>query len=226
MIPLRAGLAASLLLAGAPLHAAGGPSLVDDAGTVTPGTCELETYGNFDTGKSWRTVLSPTCALSNWRGVEVGIIAALQSAIPGDPVDVVPGVAVKAQLGKLGPISFGAEISAGFDPEGNQSQYIATNLATSFDTPDWLELHANAGMDFEPGRAGIPTWGLAVLLEPVSNWQFVAEAAGRSRFRTRTQAGIRRTAGAFVLDLPYSRNIDEQRGGASVSAGVTWTFGL
>lgn len=213
--------AIGLLVTAAPIHAAGGAHLVDDSGTVTPGSCELESYGSFAGGAAWRAVVSPTCALAGWRGFELGVIAAADGAAR----QVIPGIAAKSRLGSLGPASFGAEVSLGFDPEGNQSQYVATNLAASLATFDWLELHANAGLDFEPGRNGIPTWGLAMLVQPVSHWQLVLEAAGRSGFATRTQAGLRHSGAALVFDILYSRNIDERRGDW-VTAGLTWSFAL
>ena len=204
-----------------PLRAAGGPHIVDDAGTVAPGHCELEAYGNYGPSRSWRLVVSPTCAFKALGDFEIGVIAAA-SGPPG--ARVVPGVAVKTGLGRTGAARYAVEVSLGFDPEGNQQNYVSTNFPVSFDIVDWLELHANAGLDFEPGNAGIPTFGLAALLTPVAGWQIVAEVAGRSGFATRSQFGIRHATARINFDLMYSRSVDDTARGNWLTVGVTWQF--
>ena len=120
-----------------PAFAAGGPHLVDDAGTVTPGNCELESYGNVSAAGAWRLVVSPTCTFKALGSFEIGVIAAAEG--PGGRI--IPGIAAKTGLGRIGPARFAVEVSLGFDPEGNQQDYVSTNLPVSFDLVDWLELH-------------------------------------------------------------------------------------
>lgn len=194
--------------------------MVDDAGTVAPGSCELESYGNLGPGGVWRLVVSPTCAFRSLGDFEIGVIAAAN----GPKGQIVPGIAAKTKLGRAGPARFAAEISVGFDPEGNRQDYVSTNLPVSFDLVDWLELHANAGLDFQPGSAAIPTYGVSVLVAPVDRWQLVGEIAGRRGFNTRSQIGARHTVGNLILDLMYSRSIDDSVRGNWLTAGLIWTF--
>lgn len=215
------GIGAVSMLVAAPVHAAGGPHIVDDAGTVTPGNCELEAYGNRGPSRSWRLVVSPTCAFKALGNFEIGVIAAA-SCPPG--ARVIPGVAIKTGLGRYGPARYAVEVSLGFDPEGNQQNYISTNFPVSFDLVDWLELHANAGLDFEPGNAAIPTFGLSALVKPFAGWQIVGEVAGRSGFATRSQIGIRHSTNKTNFDLMYSRSIDDTARGNWLTIGVTWQF--
>ncbi len=211
----------SAILWAAPAIAGGGPHLVDDAGTVDQGGCELETYGSFASG-TYRAVVSPTCAFRGLGGFEIGIIAALEP--PGE--GIIPGIATKKALGSIGPAQFAAELSAGFDPEGNQLNYISSNLAIDIASFNWLEIHANLGLDHEPGAKPIPTFGIAALVEPLPHFQVVAELAKRSGFQGRPQFGLRYEAKHLVFDAMYSRNIDEQNGGNWVTLGITWAFRL
>ncbi len=183
------------------------------------GSCELEVYGNVTRG-AYRAIATPTCAFRPLGGIEIGIIG----AVDGPGAGFIPGIAAKTGLGGFGPLQFGVELSAGFDPEGNQSNYISSNLSTDIASFDWLELHANIGLDHEPGQRLIPTWGLSMLVEPLPRLQFVAEIAGRSGFSARPQLGVRYNAPRFVFDLLYSRNIDEQRGGGWLTLGITYAF--
>lgn len=207
--------------------AAGGPHVVDDAGIVAPGHCELESYGNVGPDGAWRFVVSPTCAFRALGNFEIGLIAAAEGP-PG--IHVIPGVAVKTGLGHIDlgvsrSVAFAAEISAGFDPESNQLDTISTNIPISVHLVSWLELHGNVGLDFEPRNAGIPTYGLAALVEPVAGWQLVGEVAGRRGFSTRTQWGVRRSTDAFDFDVMYSRSIDDSTRGNWLTFGVTRRFG-
>ncbi|KPF78251.1 hypothetical protein IP88_04255 [alpha proteobacterium AAP81b] len=209
-------------LAAGPALAAGGAHLVDDAGVVAPGSCELEAFGNWTGGHAWRAVVSPTCGVALLGGFEIGVIAGFQSA----GSTAIPGGSLKKTLGRIGPLRAAAEISVGFDPEGNRGDYVSTNLPASLDLADWLELHLNAGVDFEPGSRPIPTFGIGALVEPAPGWQFVAEVAGRRGRATRPQAGVRHTAGALTFDLLYSEAIDEASPGGWLTLGVTWAFHL
>ena len=219
-------LIAASVVGAAPAHAAGGPHIVDDAGTVAQGDCEVEAYGNTGPdvtglGRAWRLVLSPTCAFKALGNFEIGVIAAAAGP-PG--ARIIPGVSVKTGLGRIGPARLAVEASLGFDPEGNQQNYVSTNLPVSFDLAPWLELHANAGVDFEPGNAGIPTFGVAALVTPLAGWQLVAEIAGRRGFATRGQWGVRHSTAKLNLDLMYSRSIDDSARGNWLTFGLTWRF--
>lgn len=208
-------------LGAAPVRAAGGPHLVDDAGTVAPGDCEVEAYGNAGLAGAWRLVVSPTCAFKALGNFEIGVIAAATGP-PG--ARVIPGISVKTGLGKVGPGRLAMEVSLGFDPEGNQQNYVSTNLPVSFVPVDWLEFHANAGLDFEPGYSGIPTFGVAALITPVPGWQLVGEVAGRRGFMMRSQWGVRHSTAALAFDLMYSRNVDDTAKGGWLTLGLTWRF--
>lgn len=118
------------------------------------------------------------------------------------------------------------EVSIGFDPEGNQRDYIATNVPASFQIGDAIEFNLNAGLDFEPGSAPIGTFGIGLLVTPVTNWQIVAEVAGRNARPARTQFGLRHSRGPLTFDLLYSNAIDENRNSSWVSFGVVWAFGI
>ena len=213
-------IAASNLIA-TPSLAAGGPHIVDDAGIVAAGNCEFEAFGNAGPGGTWRLVTSPTCAFKALGAFEIGVIA----AVDGPRGSIVPGVAAKTVLGRIGALSLAFEASAGFDPKGNQGNYIATNLPATLDLARWLELHANLGLDFQPGIGAIPTFGLAALIEPVAGWQLVGEVAKRRGFLLRSQVGLRYSTPALVYDVLVSRNIDDSRQGTWASFGVTWQFG-
>jgi len=214
----RAGLALALLLP-APALAAG-PALVDDASVVGAGTCELETYFNSSFGPGWRSVVSPTCGFAGLRGWEVGVIVASE----GPPGNAVPGIAAKAALVTSGPLTLGAELSAGFDPEGNAADYAASNLVATLSVLRWLSVHANAGLDHAPGLGLFPTWGLGAVVEPADNWWLVGEMAGRKGFRTRWQAGVRHITGPWQLDAMISHAIDDTRANKWLTLGVTYSF--
>jgi len=207
--------------ASTPALAGGGPHFVDDAGTVAPGSCELEGYGNFGPGGAWRLVISPTCAFKALGNFEIGVIAAADGP-PG--VHIIPGIAAKAGLGQIGGAAIAAEISLGFDPEGNRLDAIATSMPIGITPLPWLAINANIGMDFQPGDAPIPTYGLAALIEPVDGWQLVGEVAGRRGFATRAQWGVRHSTAAIDIDVMYSRNVDDQARGDWVTFGMTWRF--
>lgn len=210
------------LLASTAAQAAGGPHLVDDAGIVAPRQCEFEAYGNWTGGNAWRAVASPTCGLAALGGLEIGLIAGFTSP----DGDVIPGGSLKKPLGRLGPLRAAFEVSVGFDPEGNARDYVATNIPASLDLARWLELHLNAGLDFEPGSSPIPTFGIGALVEVADGWQLVGEVAGRRDRATRPQAGVRHQSGAFTFDLLYSEAIDEASRGSWLTLGVTWAFGF
>lgn len=216
-------LAAALLASAGPALAAGGPHLVDDAGTVEAGHCELEAYGSAVNDGEWRAVTSPTCGFKWLGGFEVGLILAAEPN-GGSSVHLIPGIAAKKTIGHVGPIAVAAEASLGFDPEGNQLDYSSNNLAWTWLPRKWLELHVNTGLDLEPGAKPIPTWGGAMLVEPIKNFQLVLEEAGRSGFKSRFQTGMRLKTTHLVYDLLYSRNLDESRGVGWVTLGVTWAF--
>ena len=217
---VRLLIAVSTLITG-PLRAAGGPHIVDDAGIVAPGQCELESYGNAGPAGAWRLVISPTCGFKSLGNFEIGVIAAAAGP-PG--ARIIPGLAVKTGLGHAGPVRLAVEASLGFDPEGNQQNYVSTNFPVSFDLVDWLKLHANAGLDFEPGSSGIPTFGVAALITPIAGWQLVGEIAGRRGFATRSQWGVRHAAAGVDFDVMYSRSIDDSTRGSWLTLGLTWRF--
>ena len=189
---------------------------------MAPGSCELEAYGNIGPAAAWRGVVSPTCAFKALGDFEVGIIAAAEGPANG----IIPGISFKTGVGQRGIASLAAEISLGFDPEGNQLGYISTNLPVSFAPASWLEVHINGGLDFEVSNLFIPTYGVSALIRPLPDFQLVAELAGRGGFGSRSQFGIRYTAGAVILDALYSRNIDETRRGGWATFGLTWAFGI
>lgn len=219
---MRRAAGAALLLAGMmPATArAAGPHLVDDAGVVEAGRCELEAYFNTSIGPGWRRIASPTCGFAGLRGWEIGVIVASDG--PGG--SLVPGIAGKAALVTKGPLTLGAELSAGFDPEGNQADYVSSNLAATLAVLPRLAIHANAGLDHAPGLGVFPTWGLAAVVNPAANWWLVGEAAGRQGFRTRWQAGVRHQIGHWQFDAMLSHAIDETRGDKWVTLGVTYSF--
>lgn len=210
------------LLWSAPSRAGGGPHLVDDAGTVAPGHCELETYGNIGPDNAWRLVVSPTCAFTALGNFEIGLIAATQSV----DRQVIPGFSIKTGLAKRGIATMAGEVSVGFDPEGNQLGYVSTNVPVSFAIASWLEVDINTGLDFEHDNLFIPTYGVSALVEPLADFQLVAEIAGRNGFGNRKQFGVRYKAGAVVFDALYSRNIDEAHHGGWATLGLTWAFGF
>lgn len=208
----------AFLFTAIPAHAGGGAHLVDDAGTVTPGECEVELYGGA-AAHAGRLVLSPTCAFTALPNLEFGLVLA-RDWPGGSPI---PGVAAKAALGHLGPIETAFELNLGYDPEGQTLDSIATNLPLTLPLGRRLTLHANLGLDFEPGAAPIPTWGTALILALGNRFEAVAEIAGRQGFRTRTQAGVRAHVGRVSLDLLYSRNLDNNRS-HWLTLGATWAF--
>ena len=216
----RAGIAL-VLTGGVPgIARAAGPALVDDAGVVAAGQCELEAFINTSLGPGWRRIFSPTCGFSGLRGWEVGVIAAQDG--PGG--HVVPGIAVKAALAARGALSLGLELSAGFDPEGNSADYLASNFAATLALVPGVTININAGLDQAPGLGVFPTWGFGAAVEPRSNWWLVAEAAGRQGFRTRWQAGVRHVGGPWQFDAMISHAIDETRGDKWITLGVTYSF--
>ena len=219
LLPLLAFVLLATILAATTAHAAG-PHLVDDGGVVDPGACELEAYFNTSLGPGWRRVLSPTCGFAGLRGWEIGAIIASD----GPQGSLVPGIAGKAALVTKGPVQLGVEASAGFDPEGNQADYVSTNLAASLTALHWLVLHGNAGLDHAPGRGVFPTWGLGATAGVARTWWLTAEAAGRQGFRTRWQAGLRHIIGRWQFDAMVSHAIDEARADKWVTLGVVYSF--
>lgn len=206
----------------APVLAGGGPHLVDDAGTVAPGNCEFETYGNIAPGDALRLVASPTCAIQALGNFEIGLIAAFQS--PAN--SIIPGFSLKTGVARHGIGAMAAEVSVGFDPEGNRLGYVSTNVPVTLAVRSWLEIDVNAGLDFQHDDLFIPTYGVSVLVEPLRNFQLVAEMTGRQGLGSRQQFGIRAHAGPVVLDALYSRNIDEVNRGGWATFGLTWAFGI
>ena len=199
---------------------AAGPALVDDAGVVSAGSCELEAFINTSLGPGWRRVFSPTCGFTGLRGWEIGVIAAQDG--PGGRA--VPGVAAKAALVTQGSFTLGVELSAGFDPEGNSADYLASNLAATLAIGARVTINANAGLDQAPGLGVFPTWGIGAAVEPRRNWWLVGEVAGRQGFRTRWQAGIRHVGGPWQFDAMLSHAIDEARTDKWITLGVTYSF--
>jgi hypothetical protein len=145
-----------------------------------------------------------------------------RSGPPG--ANVIPGIAAKAGLGRIGGAAIAAEISLGFDPEGNQLDVLSTNVPISIAPLPWLAINANIGLDFQPGYSAIPTYGVAALIEPVDGWQLVGEVAGRRGFATRAQWGVRHSTAALDIDILYSRNVDDGARGNWLTLGLTWRF--
>jgi hypothetical protein len=78
--------------------------------------------------RHWRLVVSPTCAVKALGDFEIGVITAADVP-PG--IHIIPGIAAKAGLGQIGGAAIAAEISLGFDPEGNQLDALATSVPIS-----------------------------------------------------------------------------------------------
>ena len=209
---------------------AGRPLATDDASTVEPGSCYVESWVEW-AGSQRSFVLAPACAVA--QGIEIAAAYALPH--PRDDERAAAGLSFKwvPESWKFdsaaGPLGFGFKLgSAWRQPAGagwQQSANGALFIATLVPADAWA-LHANLGVTRD--RSSSTTAGLlnlALVWTPREDALFFAEA--QTSNRRSDLGGTVSTAGGRWWALKDILGVDltasQEAGGHN---GTRWSFGF
>jgi hypothetical protein len=202
--------------------------IVDDAGTVGAGACQVE--GWVGQRNSW---LLPACQLSRWPEVTVGVGG---QARDGGGRDAAWVLQAKLPLRDPDEHAWGWGVVAGLggDPlaqvTGRRPESVFAYIPLSVPSPAGL-LHLNLGWywerDDDPSIS--PThhlaWGVRLDRELTPRLLLIGELASEGRARPEWQGGLRLVVApeALLLDLSVGASLEPGRSGGGLALGAAWT---
>lgn len=210
---IAAAAAAAAFLACASGARAGGPYVVDDAGTAPAGRCQIETWVTRGHDPGW--VVAPACAVGGARPVELTL------GLRGQDGATWLGPAAKRGLADFGDgrLTLAASFAAEVPTDGGPA-VVAVNLPLTIQAADAVLLHLNLGWSQE-GDVGRATWGLNAEHRLAPRLWAVAETHGDDRGGRGWQAGLRYALAPDRLDLDLTVGRPDR-----ADDGLTWTLAL
>lgn len=213
-ILIAAASAAAAFLACASGARAGGPYVVDDAGTARAGRCQIETWiSDGRRGRAW--VAAPACATRGDRSVEWTL------GLRGQDGETWLSPAAKRTFAAFadGRIAVAGSLAAEVRSDGGPVT-AALNVPVTVQASDGLLVHLNLGWIQTDGD-GHATWGINAERRLTARITAIAETFGDDQGGRGWQAGLRYAAVPDRLDLDVTvGQPDADRD------GPRWTIGL
>jgi hypothetical protein len=218
-------LAVALLACGLPLAHGARPTLTDDARTVAPKSCQLETWvkRNLDSTEYWAL---PACNPTG--NLELTFGGALTNEAGATRTSDVL-IQAKTLFKTLEPNGWGVGLAAGRAGHPNETHgngigdlYAYVPASFSF-RDDRLVIHTNVGwLRKQDDRRNRPTWGVGSELRITDRTGLIAETFQLDRGMPRFQTGVRHwiVRDRVQVDFTYGNDWASSREGRWFSLGL------